>query len=214
MTDAGTRGWRSAALAAVLAVHAVMIALLLWRQADRLRAPTPAAERIVWLAPASAVAPRRLPPTAGGKTRRPSYAGPDYRGIALSAEPPPAAATDGLGHALFDCQGQDLSRLSAERRAHCAGSIFAAHPGSDDDVREPRERSVAAARWARGRARKNAPLLLPCMSPQAAGIGLGTLLCLGKGAIDGFDLDAMPGYGDSSEQVHVPNGGDPPDKPN
>lgn len=46
-------------------------------------------------------------------------------------------------------------------------------------------RSHDAALWFRGRARKNAPLLLPCMDPYAAGVGLSTVLCLGKAAMSG-----------------------------
>ncbi len=209
MTAAKTRAARLAGLAAVAGVHAIMIALLLSRQGEHPRPPV--GEHIVWLAPLPPPPSHR--PAARGKTTAPAYAGPDYRGITLSFGPP-SAGTSSLGHALFDCLGKDKDRLTPEERAHCPGANLAARPSRDFDFHEPRERSVAAALWQRGRARKNAPLLLPCMDPQAAGISLGTLLCLGQGALNGFDLDGAPGYGDKPEQIHVPNGGDPPDKPN
>ena len=68
----------------------------------------------------------------------------------------------------------------------------------------------AAALWARGRARRNAPGLLPCMNSRGLGVGLGTLLCLEKGVTQGFKPDEQQSYGDPPpEQVHVPNNGDP-----
>ena len=88
---------------------------------------------------------------------------------------------------------------------------MAISPSNSVDFRDHVNRSADAAHWERGRARKNNPLLLPCMNPQAAGISLGTLLCLGEGAVEGFDLDNQPGYGDTPTVTHVPNNGDPLD---
>jgi hypothetical protein len=78
-------------------------------------------------------------------------------------------------------------------------------------------RSRSAALWERGRLRKNGPLLLPCFDPHSpAGANLlGTALCLARGAITG-DLkpEEQPLYADKPPEVtHLPNNGDPPDKP-
>ena len=55
--------------------------------------------------------------------------------------------------------------------------------------------------------RKQNPTLLPCMPP----LSLAAILCASSGISNGgFDLDAMPNYGDKPEPVGVPNGGDPP----
>ncbi len=70
-----------------------------------------------------------------------------------------------------------------------------------------------AALWARQKARKNGPALLPCASTQSiyATLSTATLACLANGAINGMDLDARPMYGDKPEdEGHVPNNGDPP----
>ena len=65
-------------------------------------------------------------------------------------------------------------------------------------------RAREAPRWARGKARKNAPTLLPCMPPSLA-----SLFCLGEAATNGLDLDAQPGYSDTQAPQHLPNNGDP-----
>lgn len=110
---------------------------------------------------------------------------------------------------LFDCALGSRDLLSAEDRARCDTVTGGMKPGDSPDYADRTNRAHDAARWARALARKQAPALLPCASPQAAGIGIGTLICLGKGAIGGFDLDIQPGYFDKPETVHLPNNGDP-----
>jgi hypothetical protein len=74
-------------------------------------------------------------------------------------------------------------------------------------------RSQSAALWERGRLRKNAPLLLPCMNPQGF-LPLATAACLAKGALEGsIKPDEQPSYADKPEITHLPNNGDPPDHP-
>jgi hypothetical protein len=132
---------------------------------------------------------------------------PDYRGITIPDSQ--NAPSLGLNRSLFGCSPQELADLPAEERAHCANAIA---PDDSVDFRDGTSRSQAAALWERGRRRKNAPLLLPCMSPQAPP-GLGTILCLAKGAVVGLDPDSQPSYADTPERLHLPNNGDPPDKP-
>jgi hypothetical protein len=114
---------------------------------------------------------------------------------------------NGLNRQLFGCAPDQLATATAEERAACASASLGPRydPGATD-YRDHTDRSKNAVQWARDRARKNAPLLLPCMSPQAMGVSLYTLYCLGKAAATGkFDKDD-PGYGDMPD--HIANEGD------
>jgi hypothetical protein len=132
---------------------------------------------------------------------------PDYRGITMPDSQ--NAPTLGLNRSLFGCSPQEMANLSPQERARCANAMS---PDDSVDYRDGTSRSRSAALWERGRQRKNAPLLLPCMSPNAPP-SLGTILCLANGAVNGLDLDSQPSYADKPEQSHLPNNGDPPDKP-
>jgi len=114
---------------------------------------------------------------------------------------------ESFGHALLDCRPENIANLPPEQRDRC--NALSLKPRDDVDFADHTNRSRDAALWARGRARKNGPMLLPCMSNQGIGVGLGTLLCLGKGLTGGFKPNEQPIYGDRPEEVHVPNGGDP-----
>jgi hypothetical protein len=134
----------------------------------------------------------------------------DYRGITISPSGQ-TPALSGLNNSLFGCADGD--KLRPEDRARCGAAL--AVPGNTVDFPDRTGRSQAAALWERGRQRKNGPLLLPCMSWQAAGANLlGIALCLAKGAAEGgFKPDEQPSYSDKAETLHLPNGGDPPDHP-
>jgi len=209
------RAIRAACVLIVAAVHVVLIAMLLRTASDRPPRPAPAVERTIWLAPIARPKPSQSqaqipPPTISPAA--PAY--PDYRGITL---PPDVFANQspGLNRSLFGCDGLDLKALTPEQRAHCTAAPYALmHPDDGVDFHDGAGRSRYAALWARRLAIKQGPLLLPCANPQAASIDLGTVLCVAKGAIEGFDLDAQPSYADKIEQTHLPNNGDPPDKPN
>jgi hypothetical protein len=118
----------------------------------------------------------------------------------------PKALQD-FGHALLDCRPENIASLAPEDRDRC--NALSLKPRDGVDFADHTDRSRDAVLWARGRARKNGPLLLPCMSNRGIGVGLGTLLCLGKGLTGGFKPDEQPIYGDRPEEAHVPNGGDP-----
>ena len=95
--------------------------------------------------------------------------------------------------------------LTPEQRTRCA----APGPSHAPDYADHSKEIPGAARWARELKRKQAPALLPCASNLGLAVGIGTLVCLGKGLADGFDMNDQPVYGDRPEEHHVPNNGDP-----
>jgi len=172
-------------------------------------------EELIWFLPLppekTVVTPRRehAPPLRAAVTasRNPL---PDYRGITIPNAPPaPSPSLDGLHGSLFGCA--DLDKLSPEERARCGSAL--AVPDNSVDFRDGVNRSRSAALWEQRRERKNAPLLLPCMNPNGFS-PLGTALCLAKSAAEGgFKPDEQPSYADPRTVMHLPNNGDPPDKP-
>jgi hypothetical protein len=126
---------------------------------------------------------------------------PDYGAIVL----PPVehgGAASGLGSTLFDCSPEKLSDLDPSARRTCH-DVLAITPDNTPDVAD-RSGEVHLARiWARQLARKKAPLLLPCLSAVAKSVpGAGSYwalpdpFCLLRGATEGIDLYAEPGYMD------------------
>lgn len=129
--------------------------------------------------------------------------------------PPPAQngmSLQGLHGFLFNCAPENLSNLTPDERAHCLSGALAPTPDETNTLRNQPSRSRDARHWARALARKQNPVLLPCASSQGVGVGITTVICIGKGLASGFgDLDDGPGYGDPPPvAVHVPNNGDPP----
>jgi len=198
----------------VTALHAVLIAWMLHATISSRPAEMPLKETTVFFVPAphpKVELPREKAKPSARHEQKLSPRVFDYPPV--TAQQPPAtggAGLEGLHAFLFDCALENLANLTPEQRAQCAGTA----PKSNDsvDYADHADRSHNAARWARGLARKQQPLLLPCMSPQGFN-PLGTLMCLGNGLKNGIDVDAQPGYGDKPQEVHVPNGGDPPDGP-
>jgi hypothetical protein len=118
-----------------------------------------------------------------------------------------APQTNGLRQRLFDCSREQLATATPEERAACASASLTPRydPGAVD-YRDHTDRSKSAALWAEDRARKNAPFLLPCMSPGGFN-PLYTAYCLGKGAVQGkIDPKDQPGYQDMPQ--HAANDGD------
>jgi hypothetical protein len=109
---------------------------------------------------------------------------------------------------LFDCKPEDLDKLTPKQRAECVSAGVSIKPPVGPDFRDRTNRANQAGRWVRERQRKNAPALLPCMNPNGMP-SLSTLLCLGNGAINGFDPDSESAYGEQ-QQNHLPNNGDAP----
>jgi hypothetical protein len=195
---------------AAIVLHVAIVAALLQATVGRTPPVQPSKELIAWLSLPSKPQPHEAPAVPQPRATAPFRIIPDGRAITLQ---PAANGTDLKGLHNFDCTAQNLADLPPEQRAQCKG-VLGPRPEDDSvDFADHTGRSHDAARWARGRDRKNGPLLLPCASPTAAGIGIGTLICLGNGLANGFDLDAQPGYADKPVETHVPNNGDPPDAP-
>lgn len=124
---------------------------------------------------------------------------------------PPATTTapvpSGLNRQLFGCTPDQLASATPGERAACASASLGPRydPGATD-YRDHTDRSKSAAQWARDRARKNAPMLLPCMSP--AGFSpLYTAYCLAKTAVTGkLEGESQMGYQDLPD--HIANEGD------
>lgn len=211
-------GRRLVSLGIVTALHVAIVAALLTLSHEKIAAPgTVPNEELIWLLPLppekTVVTPRRErePPPRAAITM-PRNPLPDYRGITIPNAPPaPSPSLDGLHGSLFGCA--DLDKLSPEERTRCGSAL--AVPDNSVDFLDGVNRSRPAALWERGRLRKNGPLLLPCMSSRAAGADLlGTAFCLAKGAVaGGFKPDEQPSYADPRTVMHLPNNGDPPDKP-
>jgi hypothetical protein len=201
-----------AGAAGVILLHAGVIAALLIAFHHPLPPTESSREHIVWfrLAPKPLpVEKASVPPKQRARVISTPFHYPDYSKINL---PPTKGETDlGALHGfLFDCALENLSNLTAEQRAQCATASAGRKPDDSVDYADHTDRSKNAVRWARGLMRKQQPTLLPCMPPLNPIV---TVICLTKGASQGFDLDSQPSYGDKQEDLHVPNNGDPPGPP-
>jgi hypothetical protein len=116
---------------------------------------------------------------------------PDYRHIVL---PPPAAETGTVNGILFYCDPND-AMVMAEEETRCARANLLHHDKNAVDYTDHLDLSESAALWEQRRRRRNAPLLLPCADPNAAGHMLHfDLICAGKLALGEVNLDAQRGY--------------------
>lgn len=211
--------WRKfAGAAAVVILHVAIIAILLNSTVvHRIFKPEPK-ETILYLQPLMKskvkpqvrhVAPparRVAPPVMPQSPSSPTV--PQTNGQTSN---PPAA----LGYQLYDCRAANLPKLTDAQRAACAKAQVGPKEDKGDsvDFADHSDQVPGAERWAREKARKNAPTLLPCASAASifATMSTATIACLAKGAINGFDLDSQPSYADKpKEATHVPNNGDPP----
>src|ERR1700759_948570 len=172
---------RLAGSAAVLVLHLLVIAGLLSGKRLKWRPATEAKEIILNL-----IAPK-VPPNLEAKSQAAQKQSTHKAAQAFvpppTFTPPPATAAPqlgGLNHQLFGCTPDQLATATPEERAACASASLGPRydPGAAD-YRDHTDRSVSAAQWTRDRARKNAPLLLPCMSPQGFS-PLYTALCAAK----------------------------------
>jgi len=192
--------------AIVLALHLLVIAMLLRATQWHAEPATVVKEIIIHL-----IAPPKPPQSKpeeekkiAPRTESPSTARP------YSFTPPttlPAMPSSGLNQQLFGCTPDQLATASPEQRAHCASaSLGPRYDPSATDYRDHTDRSKNTAQWFRDRARKNAPMLLPCMSP--AGFSpLYTAYCLAKTAVAGkLEGESQFGYQDMPD--HQVNEGD------
>lgn len=204
-----TRNRRLVGLGVVAALHVAIVAALLTLSHETIVVPRAVPGELVWILPPppKKELPAPVQPDRGApRATAPQAPLPDYRGITIPNAP---TTLGGLQGSLFGCA--NLDHLSPEARAHCGAAL--AVPNDTVDFQDGTGRSRAAALWERGRQRKNAPPLLPCMNPQGFS-PLATALCLAKAAADGgIKPDEQPSYADKSEAFHLPNNGDPPSSP-
>jgi hypothetical protein len=193
----------------VVVLH--MLVLMMWlTHVDVRRAAMPR-ETILYLAPLQKpAAPKPATPPRAPRPAVHVQPLPDAHAITVptfkdSVAPP----LPGLGRSLFGCRPENYANLSPEEQAACASASNGPRFDGTPDFRDRSDRVSGAALWARQKARKNGPLLLPCASPNGIGVGIGTALCLGGLIAHGVKPDKQPIYGDRPQDVHVPNGGDP-----
>ena len=200
---------------AVVILHIAIIAVLLNATAvRRMFRPAPQ-ETILYLQPLPKpqVTPKPVEPIA--RRTVPALKRQKGSGITVPlAKGGPPEASSRPAYQLYDCRAANLPRLTEEQRAACAKAQVGPKEDKGDslDFADHSNQIPGAARWAREKQRKNAPPLLPCASTQSiyATMSTATLACLANGAINGFDPDNAPMYGDRPEESHVPNNGDPP----
>src|SRR5690242_8567511 len=173
--------------AAVLLLHLLVIAALLsttrWSP-QQIAGPKEIILRLIAPKTAPKHNEKKSPAAKPEIAREPAPAfvpPPAFTPPAESSSPP----LNGLNRQLFGCTPDRLATATPEERAACASaSLGPRYDPSATDYRDHTDRAHQAARWARERARKNAPALLPCMNPAAAN-PFYTLACLGKAAMDG-----------------------------
>lgn len=202
---------RIASAGAVLVLHLILLGL--WLNASTTVRPRNAPrETILYLSQPKPEIKPAVPARPQPKVRAPTL--PGSSAITVPAmKDNDAKALQGLGRALFDCRVENLSMLTPEQQAGCASASSGMKRDDSVDFADHTNRVRDAALWARQKARKNGPALLPCASAQSiyATLSTATLACLANGAINGMNLDAQPMYGDKPEaEGHVPNNGDPP----
>jgi hypothetical protein len=192
----------------VLALHVALLAMLIYSMRISPTVIPVSREVILRFLPRPFVPPvaKMLPHPAARAKPRNSSPLPDYSGIIWLPVSPHAPSVDTTVPGI-DCANPQ--NLDPQQRLQCSLANTPRLP-TGPDYRDHTDRTLQADRWNRERMRKNAPALLPCMSPQSVGIGLGTIICAVKGATQGYDPDEQPGYGDNADTIHVPNNGDPP----
>jgi hypothetical protein len=209
-----------ASAAGVALLHAIVIAALVKATFVTIPNHLPAREIEIWFIfppkpqPKTEAEPKNKTAKPSGRITPETRIVPDYSHIDLSPLYD-RKSQNGLNQSLFGCEPDRIALLPPEDRAKCPSVAAASRDRDKDgvDYHDHTDRSKDRVHWARGRDRKNLPLLLPCASPNAIGVSIGTLLCLAKGATEGFDPDNQPGYMDKPVIVHVPNNGDPIEGP-
>jgi hypothetical protein len=198
---------RFAGLAVVLVLHIAVIAIFLRATPGSRPRQISLPETILWLA--------QSPPTEEIATKHmaaPALYIPHYADIPANKSGDSSDSLTNLHTLLFDCRTDNLVNLTAEERSRCERATIGMTPNGSVDYTDRTYRSHDAALWARGRARKNAPLLLPCANAQSAfaTASAATILCLADKALNGLDRDSDPIYGERPQESHLPNNGDPP----
>jgi hypothetical protein len=212
MTRAAIDPRRLVSALVVVLLHGLLVLALLHATVHRATRASPAQELIMqFFRPPAPAKPETAPPP-------PVMAAPSTPRANGLVVPPPAAAPNGsalqgLHQFLFDCAPENLGNLTPEERTQCEGQALAPNPDETNSLRNFPSQSRGAAHWARGLARKQNPLLLPCMHAQGLPLSPDVIYCLGKAAVTGNfgDLDEASGYGDPlpADMMDSPHPGDP-----
>ena len=210
--------WRKAfGVVAAIVLHIAIVAMLLNATAVRRFFRAAPRETILYLQPLPKPRVKAEPKPIAPPVRKiaPTLKPQSSPAVIVPQPNAPASSADSRpGYQRYDCRTANLSKLTEEERAACAKSAIGPKEDKGDavDYADHTDQIPGHERWAREKARKNAPALLPCASNKSifATASTATLACLANGAINGFDLDAQPMYGDREEESHVPNNGDPP----
>jgi hypothetical protein len=202
---------RLASALIVFLLHGLLVLVLLHATVHRVTRASSTQELIMqYFRPPTPAEPAAPPPPV---MNAPST--PRANGLAAPppAEAPSGSALQGLHQFLFDCAPENVGNLTPEERARCTDQALAPNPDETNGLRNLPSLSRDAAHWARGLARKQNPLLLPCMHAQGLPLSPDVIYCLGKVAITGNfgDLDVAPGYGDPppADMMDSPHPGDP-----
>jgi len=192
----------------VLLLHALLIAGLLRATLVKETILSPSREVLLQF-PQPASAPKTVPEKSPPPVRLLVPKAPSTTAITA----PPAtngADLQGLHQSLFDCAPENFVNLTQEQQAQCNSAAIGPVPNTAESPRNLPSRAHDAPHWERALARKKNPVLLPCANPLGLALTPLLLACLGKGVVQGFDLDAQPGYGDAPPQdARVPNNGEP-----
>lgn len=178
---------RFVAAVAVILLHFAIVATLLNVVFKRDRLRPGGLETTLLLLPAAQSTRRNAQIAPRRQIQRPTST--SAMTLALPSEP----NTLGLGQSLFSCLPENLLGLTAEELARCRTT----HPAFRYDATAVATANLPVKerpRWERELAIKQGPLLLPCASPTASPLNIGTALCLGDMLLNGYDPDKMQHY--------------------
>lgn len=171
--------------------HVLVIAMLIIATPKRFERQIPATlngEAITYL---PLLAPeKKKRPLRGSEASRPAVT--YFNPYAFTAPPSLQPNAMGLQIALSACAPEHYDMASVEVRSICAkiGALLKYDPGHfgvTQDVADPKH-------WQTELARKEAPYLAPCMSPNGVGVSLSTLLCVYDILMHGYDENKMQHY--------------------
>lgn len=186
---------RTAIAALTMAVQFAALWMLLQRPPVHVAMP----EQIFYLPITRRPKPPPAKPATPEHVRAPAFVLPPE--MPRLVQPDKNTALRALHRLFFNCAPGQILNDDDRRRCQTVTDVPQENP-TGQLMNRP-SRAKQAPRWARARARKTAPTLLPCMPPSLA-----SLFCLGEAATNGLDLDSQPGYFDAQAPQHLPNNGD------
>ncbi len=178
------------ALLHVLAITALLHAVIVERAPHREQSEARETQiALMHEAPALPLAkPRRRRPAAGGST---AITAPVFNPYTYNIAPAAPGASEGIATALAACDPGRYDMASAEVRVACdrIGALLKNDPGHfgfTSEVTDPQH-------WSRELARREAPYLAPCMTPNGPN-AIYALTCIYKLLFGGYDSETRPRY--------------------